>query len=195
MVSQCLSQVWSRGKKEIILDKKVCAIIGVGGFIIATALAAYAKIYLPFTPVPITLQTFFVLLSGAVLGKKLGGMSQLGYLTLGAVGLPVFTGAGGIGYFFGPTGGYLIGFLLASWVIGKMLEEEKRFPWVILSFFTGTLIIYLLGMVHLSVVMKIGMGKAFALGVVPFIPGGLLKIIFAGSLYHKYQARFKAIFK
>ncbi|MCK5534388.1 biotin transporter BioY [bacterium] len=195
MFSRSINQAWSVGKREIVLDKKICAMIGVGGFIIATALAAYAKIYLPFTPVPITLQTLFVLLSGAVLGKKLGGISQLSYLILGGIGLPIFAGIGGMLYFFGPTGGYLIGFLFASWVVGEMLEKKSNLPWIVISFLSGTLIIYFFGMVHLSVVMKIGMSKAFVLGVAPFIPGGLLKIILATLLYHKYQTRFKTIFK
>ena len=150
MFTKCLSQVWLLGKRDVILDRRVCAVIGVGGFILSTALGAYARIYLPFTPVPITLQTFFVLLSGAVLGKKLGGISQAGYVILGGIGLPLFAGMGGIEYLFGPTGGYLIGFIVASWVIGKMLERRKNFLWINFSFLTRNIIDIYNTLVHIA---------------------------------------------
>ena len=91
-------------KKEVILDKTLCRVMGVLTFVILTSLGAFVRIPLPFSPVPITLQTFFVLLSGALLGSNLGTISQLSYLLLGASGLPVFTGAGsGLFYLLGPT--------------------------------------------------------------------------------------------
>jgi biotin transport system substrate-specific component len=102
--------------KEFISSKKAVAAIGVTFFVLATALSAYVRIPVPGSPVPITLQTFFVLLAGAVLGRKLGAASQIGYVILGAVGLPIFQGAGyGIAYLFGPTGGYLMGFAAAAY--------------------------------------------------------------------------------
>lgn len=81
-------------KREIVVNKTACRIIGVTVFVILTSLGAFVRIPLPFTPVPVTLQTFFVLLSGAVLGGAIGAASQLSYLLLGTAGLPIFTNAG-----------------------------------------------------------------------------------------------------
>ena len=89
-------------KREVILNRTICRIIGVSAFVILTMLGAFVRIPLPFTPVPITLQTFFVLLSGLFLGQNLGGIAQLSYVLLGITGLPVFTGTGnGISYLLG----------------------------------------------------------------------------------------------
>jgi biotin transport system substrate-specific component len=87
----------------------------------ATAMGAYIMIPLP--PVPITLQTLFVVLAGALLGGRLGALSQVVYLLLGIIGLPVFHGGkGGLGILLGPTGGYLVGFIAAAYVVGKLIE-------------------------------------------------------------------------
>src|SRR3989338_3067524 len=91
-----------------------------------TAAVAWFRIPLPFTPVPITLQTLAVLLSGAMLGPYYGALSMIIYLALGAIGLPVFAGgSSGIGALLGPTGGYLLSYPIAAFVIGKMLEKKK----------------------------------------------------------------------
>jgi biotin transport system substrate-specific component len=90
-------------RKEIILNKTLCRVIGIAVFIILTSLGAFVRIPLPFSPVPLTLQTFFVLLGGALLGSNLGALSQLSYIFLGVLGLPVFSGAGsGLSYFWAP---------------------------------------------------------------------------------------------
>ncbi|MBI4972331.1 MAG: biotin transporter BioY, partial [Candidatus Omnitrophica bacterium] len=113
-------------KKEIIYNRVVCRFIGVAVLVILTSLGAFVRIPLPFTPVPITLQTFFVLLSGAFLGSNLGAVTQLSYILLGVSGLPIFTAAGsGPLYLFGPTAGYLWGFVLASLFIGKFIKYSR----------------------------------------------------------------------
>src|SRR3712207_1750584 len=90
-------------------------------FAALTAACAWFKVPLPFTPVPITLQTLAVLLSGAMLGAYYGALSMIIYLILGAIGLPVFAGGGsGFGSLLGPTGGYLLSYPIASFVVGKM---------------------------------------------------------------------------
>ena len=81
-------------KREVILNKTLCRVMGVLTFVILTSLGAFVRIPLPFTPVPLTLQTFFILLCGAFLGSKLGVTAQLSYMFLGVLGLPIFTGAG-----------------------------------------------------------------------------------------------------
>src|SRR3989338_2599379 len=95
-------------------------------FAALTGAVAWFKIPLPFTPVPITLQTLMVLLSGAVLGAYYGGLSMIVYLILGAIGLPVFAGgSSGIPALLGPTGGYLLSYPVAAFVVGKMIEKKK----------------------------------------------------------------------
>ena len=113
-------------KKEIVLNKTLSRIFCLLMFIILTTLGAFIRIPLPFSPVPITLQTFFVLLSGALLGANLGITAQLSYVCLGLSGLPIFTGTGsGALYLFGPTGGYLAGFVLASFLLGKTIKYSR----------------------------------------------------------------------
>ena len=114
-------------KQELISNKKLCRLFAVGAFIALTALSAFVRIPLFFTPVPLTLQTFFVLLSGALLGRKLGVLAQAAYLSLGLTGQQVFTGTGsGSLYLLGPTGGYVVGFVLASFLAGCLLIKEKQ---------------------------------------------------------------------
>lgn len=183
-------------KRELIDNKLLNAIVGVGFFIIATALGAYIRIPVPGTPVPITLQTFFVVLSGAVLGKKLGLLSQAGYLFLGAAGLPVFQGyAFGAVHMFGPTGGYLAGFLLASFLTGKLLEkEEPGFLRIIAAFAIGNIALYTLGVFWLMFLYKISLFNAVAIGVLPFFAVELIKVTAAAFIYCGISHRTKSIF-
>lgn len=185
------------GRREVVTNRVSCALIGIGSFIAFTALGAFVRIPLPFTPVPITLQTFFVLLAGALLGKRLGTLSQLGYVFLGSLGLSIFAGAtGGLITLFGPTGGYLLGFILAAYVVGRVLSirERANFGWVVLAMAIGSLIIYLLGAIQLALFAHLGVRKALLLGVVPFLPGDTLKLFAAASLYYKLQERASQIF-
>lgn len=197
VIEKTWGSFWRIGNREVVTNRVGCALIGIGSFIAFTALGAFVRIPLPFTPVPITLQTFFVLLAGALLGKRLGTLSQLGYVFLGSLGLPIFAGAtGGLIPLFGPTGGYLLGFILAAYIIGKVLsaKEKANFGWVVLAMAIGSLVIYLLGAIHLALFAHLGVKKAFLLGVVPFIPGDTLKLFAAASLYHKLQERAGKIF-
>lgn len=158
----------------------VIAVVAAAGL---TALAAQWRIPLPFTPVPITGQTFAVLLSGAALGLRLGAASQLLYLAAGAVGLPVFTEAsGGPDTFLGPTGGYLVGFVVAAAVVGRLAEagRDRRVLPAVVSFVAGTAVIYAFGMAGLMLSAGMGPGEAFAKGVVPFLVGDAVKAAVAG---------------
>lgn len=156
--------------RVIIHDEKIEKAIWVSFFVLATAFGAYARIPLPFTPVPITLQTFFVLLSGAVLGKKLGGVSQFLYLLLGGIGLPLFTNTGAL---WGPTGGYIFGFILASWLVGYLIEKKWKVFYALLS---GDLVLLFSGTVILSLFVG-GFKNAVILGALPFVAGDLIKIL------------------
>jgi biotin transport system substrate-specific component len=183
-------------KAEAVNNKALDAVIGVTFFIIATTLGAYIRIPVPGTPVPITLQTFFVVLSGAVLGSRLGLFSQIGYILLGAAGLPVFQGyAFGAAHIFGPTGGYLIGFLAASFLAGKILERENNSLLKILSAFTaGNIALYALGILWLMLIYRISFINAVIIGVLPFFTIELAKIFLAAAVYGKISHRSKKIF-
>ncbi len=141
------------------------------------ALSSQIAFYLPFTPVPITGQTLAVLLIGAVLGSKRGGLSLALYILEGLAGLPVFAGGtGGMGVLFGPTAGYLIGFIPAVILIGALSEKGFDRNWIsmLLALFLGSSVIYFFGIIRLS--SFVGMQRVFLLGVAPYFVGDLLKI-------------------
>lgn len=150
-----------------------------------TALAAQVRIPLPFTPVPITGQTFAVLLTGAALGWKLGSAGQLLYLGVGALGAPVFTdGSGGLEVLTGATGGYLFGFVLAAGVVGRLAEgrQDRTFSTMFTAFVLGSAVIYVFGVVGLMASTGWPLIEAVEKGVVPFLLGDLVKAGVAGLL-------------
>ena len=173
--------VWNR---EIVTNKALISVLGVTSFVTLVALGAWVRIPLPFTPVPITLQTFFVLLSGAFLGRRLGSISQLIYVGLGAFGVSIFATQIGL---TGPTGGYLIGFIIAPFVIGKLLENRKTFLKILVAMSIGSSIILFLGMIQLSIFLHCGLKSAFLMGVFPFIAGDILKTFLATIAYDKFH--------
>jgi biotin transport system substrate-specific component len=144
---------------------------------------------IPIEPVPITMQTLFVLLAGASIGAGWGSLSQWMYVGLGVAGAPVFAGgASGLGILAGPTGGYLISFLVAPWVIGAMLRRSDRIGWQIFSFTVGKLLILALGVAHLTLFYTHDLGKSLAVGALPFLPGDVFKIAAAVSIHRSSQA-------
>lgn len=155
------------------------------GFALLTALAAQVRIPLPFTPVPITGQTFAVLLAGAALGSVAGAASQVLYVVLGAVGLPFYAGgASGWTVATGATGGYLVGFIVAAWVVGTLAErrQDRTVATAVPAFLLGSVVIHLFGVPWLAAILDVGWTEAAGLGSVPFIPGDLVKIALAGVL-------------
>ena len=150
-----------------------------------TALAAQWRVYLPFTPVPITGQTFAVLLTGAALGWKLGAAGQLLYVAAGVLGAPVFTdGSSGVEVITGATGGYLIGFIFAAGLVGWMAEhrQDRTFPTMFTAFIAGSLVIYTFGVIGLMISADMSLAAAVEAGVVPFLLGDLIKAAAAGIL-------------
>lgn len=141
-----------------------------------------AKAQIPFWPVPITMQTFAVLLLGAAYGWRLGGATVLLYLAEGAVGLPVFANGAGVAYLLGPTGGYLAGFLVAVVVVGWLAQRGwDRSPiTTVTAMLIGELIIFWLGVTWLA--HLIGIDKAIAAGVMPFLWGEAAKIALATAI-------------
>lgn len=182
--------------RDIIRNGSVDAVIGVVFFALATALSAYVRIPLPGNPVPITLQTMFVLLAGAVLGRKLGGLSQIGYILLGCLGLPVFQGAAfGFAHIFGPTGGYLFGFVAAAYLMGALIGKKARSTASIALCFAGaSLLILVCGAAWLAILFRMSALQAVSVGILPFIPGDIVKIALATAIYAVISGRSKEIF-
>ncbi len=150
-----------------------------------TALCAQISIPVPGSPVPITGQTFAVLLGGAGLGAARGASSQGLYATLGLIGLPLYSeGESGPDILFGATGGYIFGFVLAAYVVGRLAERQHdRTPLKALPLFTiGSLIIFALGVPWLAVSADMSPVEALDAGFVPFIPGGIVKALAAAAL-------------
>ena len=142
-------------------------------------LALSAKIQIPFWPVPVTMQTFVVLVIGMAYGWRLGGATVLFYLAQGAMGIPVFAKGGGLAYFAGPTGGYLLGFLTAAMLMGWLAEQGwSKSPLKTVAAMTlGTATIFVFGVGWLAYLL--GFEKAIAAGLAPFMLGEICKIAIA----------------
>lgn len=166
--------------KELILVGLFAALTGVGAFI-----------QIPLGTVPITLQFLFTALSGVMLGGKLGALSQLVYVLIGLLGIPVFAGgSGGIGSIFKPSFGYLIGFIIGAYVIGQVSEKIKgnSFFKYLAASILGIIVIYAVGVPYLYLIIRYVAGKeltiatALKTGFLVFLPGDLLKCIIAAWL-------------
>lgn len=156
----------------------------IAGFALLTALCAQIRIPLGFTPVPITGQTFAVLLSGAVLGSRMGAASQLLYAVMGAAGLPFYAGGeGGWEAATGATAGYLAGFIAAAYAVGYLAEQrqDRRFATSIGAFLTGNLVIYAFGVPWLMYTQSWGLEEGVTKGLAPFIIGDTIKILLAAA--------------
>lgn len=170
----------------LILDRYVprtissdIALVGAGAALIAVA----AQIQIPMIPVPMTMQTFAVLLVAATLGFSRGAASTALYLALGAFGLPVFAGAAALKAAM-PTLGYLIGFVLAAAVIGFLAERgfTKNPLKLALAFTAGSLVVYSSGVIGLMAILGIDFTTALSVGVVPFLIGDAVKAVLAAAL-------------
>jgi biotin transport system substrate-specific component len=161
------------------------AALVLGGSIV---LALSAQIAVPMWPVPATAQTLAVVLLGALLGSRRAPVAVLAYLAQGANGLPVFAN-GGVGpfYMLGPTGGYLLGFVGAAWLVGRLVENGwgKRMSTTLAAMFLGHVVLFACGLVWLSTF--VGATSAVAVGLTPFIPGCVLKVCLATALLPHLQ--------
>lgn len=170
-----MSQSQSLNIRMMVFACLFTALIVIGGYI---------SFPIPFSPVPIVLADFFTMLAGLFLGASWGGASVGLFLFLGALGLPVFAGGkAGLVVFFGPTGGFLLGYLIATVVIGLISGKDKP-SWIkdIAALIGGNIILYGIGVPWLKLALKLSWGKAMALGFLPFIPGMIIKIIAALAL-------------
>jgi len=153
------------------------------GFSLLVALSA--QIVIAIGPVPITAQTFAVLLTGALLGSRMGAAAIIIYLAEGAIGLPFFSGGrGGLAHLLGPTGGYLVAFPAAAFITGAFAEHgwDKRFLTAAAAMAIGSVLIMLSGWAWFSLVTNTPMAVSFQTTVLTFIPGDLIKILLAAAL-------------
>ncbi len=165
---------------------------------ITSVLALLPAIPLPFSPVPITFQVLGVFLAGAILGPRLGFLSQLVYLLIGSIGLPVFAGgAAGFSVILGPTGGYLIGFPIAAFICGLLIQLgdakkiESKLAYIA-ALIAGMMAIYCIGTIQLSLILGLTLSKAFMIGSLPYMPLDALKVIIAFAIAAPTRARLKA---
>ena len=160
-----------------------------------TAVGAY--VYVPIGPVPIVLSTLFVILSGLLLGSRWGLPSMVLSLLVGAIGIPVFAGGkGGFAHFLGPTGGYLFGYLLASWITGFISERSRGLTTLdVLAVVVGSLSIYALGVPWLKMVTQMSWQKTLIAGALPFLIGDAIKASVAVILARSVRPMLNRIFQ
>jgi len=163
--------------KSLVLIKDIVLILN---FAFLTGLTAQLKIEIGL--VPITMQTLMVLLAGALLGAKRGALSQITYLGMGLLGLPWFSRGGGMAYILSPTFGYIIGFVLAAYLVGYLAEKglDRNIKTAVLAMLAGNIILYVSGLLWLA--RFVGYETVLAVGLYPFIIGDLLKIAAAGLI-------------
>ncbi len=148
-------------------------------------IAAAAQFAIHIGPIPITGQTFAVLLTGALLGSRLGAAAVIAYLIEGAIGLPFFAGAtGGLLRFFGPTGGYLVAFPAAAFITGAFAEHgwDRKYLTAVAAMAIGSALIFLGGWAWYSVLTHTAPLAAFKIAVLPFLPGDVIKIALGAAV-------------
>ncbi len=161
------------------------------GVVVFTALTAVgAKVYIPHLPVPYTLQTMFVVLAGAFLGRRGGTTSMLLYLLLGAAGVPVFVGPeAGLHVLLGPTAGYLFGFLLSAAFIGTTIESHDSFLWTLFSMSAGFIVIFACGTAWLNAFFVHNWSVSITQGFLIFSFWDLVKLAAAVAVYRAFKVR------
>ena len=175
MNGNLISTVWPQSQTQTAL-RALLVVLAVALLTLA------AKVQVPFWPVPMTLQTLVVLLIGATYGARLAGMTLGSYLVIGAIGVPVFASGAGIAYMFGPTGGYLAGFFVAAVLLGYLADRGmgRSLFSALLVFAIGEVVIFAFGTAWLATL--IGVDRAIAGGLVPFIPAEILKVALASAI-------------
>ena len=160
---------------------KIRTMTRVALFAALTAVGAFIRIPLGYSS--ITLQTFFTAMAGCVLGPWYGALSQLVYVALGLVGLPIFTQGGGIGYLMQPTRGFLIGLIPAAWVIGRIAGRKPEPKQIVPACLLGYGVLYAIGVPYMALILNTFLGKGMGFsaimwaGMIPFLPGDMIKIL------------------
>lgn len=163
---------------DLVPGSRVRDALLVGSFALVIGLSAQVAVPLPFTPVPVTGQTFAVLLGAAALGAGRAGLGAGLYLVLGMIGVPWFTATGGASF------GYIIGFVAAALIVGRLARcgNDRTVGRTVALMAVGNLVIYAFGVTGLALVLGVGLVEATLLGVVPFLVGDTVKLIMAAAL-------------
>lgn len=173
--------LWPQRSQPIAGTLRATALVLLG----TALLALSAKTNLPLPYVPMTLQTLVVLMIGAAYGARLGTVTMLAYLAEGAIGLPVFAGpVAGLAALVGPTAGYLVGFVVAAFITGALAERgwDRSVPRLFVAMAIGHLVILGLGFGWLAFGVRLGVEKAWVVGVMPFIAASLIKNALGSAL-------------
>jgi biotin transport system substrate-specific component len=199
-MADVMQETRSAGETQAVTSPWATRLAGVMLFAALTALGAYAEVPVPGSPVPVTLQTLVVSLSGVLLGARLGAASQAAYLLAGALGAPVFAGGAlGFGYLLGPTGGYLLAFPLAAAVTGWLTAGTLLRPGLLNALklgagvLLGTGVIFAGGFAQLALLTG-NATLALQLGVLPFLAGDVLKVIATTLIARRLGARARTLF-
>ncbi|MCB0393053.1 MAG: biotin transporter BioY [Bdellovibrionales bacterium] len=174
-----LSDVGPKLEEQSLLVQTIGVLLGVA----ILGLLAQVKVYLPFTPVPVTGQTFGVVLISAMMGKKLGPVTSILYVLAGAFGAPIYAGgASGWAVLSGATAGYLVGFPISAWIVGSLAERgwTKSFFKCLATMMIGLLPIFVLGVAWLT--YRMGFILAIGVGLIPFLPGAAVKTLLATAI-------------
>ncbi len=157
-------------------------------FSFSILMAIAAQVSIPTKPVPFTLQTMMVVLAGAFLGSKNGAYSQLLYLFLGIIGLPVFAdGSMGIGKILGPTGGYLLAFPIGAFLTGLIVERTNKYLLVVLGMFIGEIFVILFGTLYLNLFFMKNFSEALKVGAAIFSVWSVVKVFIAATIYSSFN--------
>ncbi|MFM9095747.1 MAG: biotin transporter BioY [Actinomycetes bacterium] len=172
-----IDSIWEKSKSSTYVQ--------VGALTLLTIISAQVVIPLPFTPVPMTLQTFAILFGAAAIGPYKSTLAQFIYLLIAAIGFPVLASdKGGVEALFGATAGYLFAFLVSSYVVGLVAKQlsTRKFINVFVGFFLGTFLIYFFGATWLAFYTGNDLAYGISKGVLPFILGDIVKALLAASL-------------
>lgn len=196
-MSQVMVQLRRAATYEVVSSLPARRAVAVLAFALLTAFSAHASVPLPGTPVPVSLQTLVVLMSGLLLGPALGASAQMLYLAAGAAGLPVFAMGVGLPYLFGPTGGYLLAFPAAAAIAGAVAtyatgSTARRVGMTVVAATLATAAVYAGGWSQLSLLTG-DAGTAFRAGVLPFLAGDVAKIVVAVILTSRLRRRALAL--
>jgi biotin transport system substrate-specific component len=172
-----IDSIWEKSKSSTYVQ--------VGALTLLTIISAQVVIPLPFTPVPMTLQTFAILFGAAAIGPYKSTLAQFIYLLIAAIGFPVLASdKGGVEALFGATAGYLFAFLVSSYVVGLVAKQlsTRKFINVFVGFFLGTFLIYFFGATWLAFYTGNDLAYGISKGVLPFVLGDIVKALLAASL-------------
>jgi len=183
------TQVLGNSREHHFVPESARQVILVVGGSLFVALCAHITVPLPFTPVPLTLQNFAVLLVGLLLGSRRGFAALALYLAEGATGLPVFSpiGPGGIAHLFGPTGGFLLAYPLVAWVSGYVMEHgRKTFGRTVIAGLLGEIVLFTGGLAWLAILTH-SVVQAFRWGLYWFLFAEIIKIMMAAAMASRWQ--------